>query len=140
MDYMLDTNLIYMALYKKEMLPKEIAAIVSDTRNNIYMSAMSIWEVLSNNLRNPGVTKVNGVNFYKDCIDNNFVILPLLSNDIVNYEDVRIKKRASYKKDPYDRMLVAQARHSNYLFLTCDKAMKCYDDPHILVFESNNMI
>lgn len=137
MDYLLDTHLVYWSLYKKEKLPKEIVDIVEDERNNIYMSAMSVWEISTNHIRNPKVTTVSGTNFFNDCVSNNFLIVPLLAKEIVDYEEIQVKKRKPFRKDPYDRMLVAQARHLNYMFCTCDKAMECYDDPHILMFERN---
>lgn len=134
MDYLLDTHIVYWSLYDKERLPKDIVEIIEDERNNIYISSISIWEISLKHLKNPRTMVVSGTEFYQDCLDNNYLILPFLAKDIIDYESIKVKEGKTVNKDPFDRMIIAIARHQNCMLCTCDKRMNYYDDSRILVF------
>lgn len=137
MEYILDTHLAFWSLYDKNKLPNKIVEIIEDDRNDIYISAISIWEIAIKHLKSPKIMPISGTVFYQDCLANNYLILPFLAKDIIDYENLSVKEGAYVNKDPYDRMIVATARHENYLLCTCDKRIKYYDDSRIIYINRN---
>ena len=134
MKYLLDTHFVLWSLYKTEKLPNELIEIINNENNDIYVSTASIWEIATKHLKNPKAMPISGIDFYQDCLENNYYILPILAKDIVDYEELKINEGQFVNKDPFDRMLVAQARHQKYLFCTCDHCMKHYDYSHIICY------
>lgn len=138
MEYILDTHLAFWSLYESNNVPKKVKEIIEDDRNEIYISAVSIWEIATKHLINPKVMPISGTEFYHDCLNNDYLILPMLAKDVVDYENIEIKDGLYVNKDPFDRMIIALSKHQNFLLCTCDKRMQYYDDSHIMYFERSN--
>ncbi|GBU22993.1 hypothetical protein R80B4_02906 [Fibrobacteres bacterium R8-0-B4] len=119
MNLLLDTHiLIWVAAGK---FPKKVAELIASGVNTILFSTASIWEiVIKNGLGRP--------NFQ---IDVDALYNGLLSS---GYTEVTINSRQSIiigtlppiHKDPFDRILVAQALYENATLVTCDDILAKY--------------
>lgn len=133
MNIILDTHYAYWSLYDSNRLSKNVREIIENPDNDIYVSAVSILELSIKHQKNPKLMQVSGEEFYQACLDNDFFILPIQAKIIKEFEDLNIKEDAFVNKDPFDRILVAQAKHYKYMLVTCDHCMKYYAEPYILI-------
>lgn len=68
--------------------------------------------------------------FTRDSLAAGFRILQLVPEHI--FEAAMLPTRGVHK-DPFDRMLLAQARHENFVLVTHDEAFAAYADQHVLL-------
>lgn len=123
MNYLLDTHYLLWTLTDTAKLSKKLKDILTDSDNDIVVSAVSFWEV---SLK-ASIGKLTIKGFSPDelpaaCTAMRFSILPLGPAESSTYHRIR----GSYHKDPFDRMLVWQAIHHNLLFISADSQIKKY--------------
>lgn len=135
MNLLLDTHFALWCLYDSSKLNKDCFNLLSDPNNDIYVSSSSIWEISNKHLQNPKAMPLSGSDFYEDCLNNDFYILPVQAKVMHEYEQLTLKQGAKINKDPFDRILVAQAKYYKYLLVTHDHCMKYYNEPYILYFD-----
>lgn len=133
MNLILDTHYAFWSIFNSKKISKEVRSLIEDKNNDIYVSAISIWEISIKHLKNPKAMEVSGERFYKECLNNGFYILPLQAKTICDYERLVLKDDSYINNDPFDRMLVAQAKYYQYTLVTHDHCMKYYLEPFILV-------
>lgn len=132
MNVILDTHYAMWSLNNSKLLSQKVIDIIEDNENDIYVSAASIWEISNKHLKKPESMPVSGEEFYHQCLENDYWILPVQAKIIPDYENLKLEKGTYVNKDPFDRILVAQAKHYKYMLLTHDHCMKYYDEPYIL--------
>lgn len=54
MKYLLDSHILIWALFADEKLPHEVYAIINAPENEIYYSAVSVWEIGIKHSKSPG--------------------------------------------------------------------------------------
>lgn len=104
MNLLLDTHLMLWVAVGSEKLSAEAVSMINSDSNQLYFSAVSIWEVVIKN-------SLQRENFYLDpnllkrgLLDNGYQELPITSA-----HSLGIAHLSPIHKDPFDRMLVAQA-------------------------------
>lgn len=132
MNIILDTHYALWSIFGSDCLNKEAIDLIEDPNNDIYVSASSIYEIANKHLKKPEKMPISGEEFYKECLENDFYILPVQAKVIVEYDNLKLQDNTYVNKDPFDRMLVAQAKHYKYMLLTHDHCMKYYNEPYIL--------
>lgn len=68
----------------------------------------------------------------KGCEDNGYIVLPILNRHVSALETLKRQENAPKHNDPFDRMMVAQAKTENLIFLTHDSLIPYYDEPFII--------
>jgi len=116
---LLDTHVLLWSLAGDDRLGDRAVDLIEDGRNVVYVSAASIWEISIKRslgkLRVPGdvPTEVDAASFIR---------LP------ISFEHaVEVAALPDLHADPFDRMLIAQARTERLTLMTHDPLMQRYD-------------
>jgi len=123
-NLLLDTHVLLWVAGEPERLSAEALALINDENNKLYFSAASICEVvIKNSLQRPDF-KVDPHLLRRGLVDNGYLELPISSLHTLN-----VAHLPSLHKDPFDRILVAQAEAEGFLLLTGDERVAQYDGP-----------
>ncbi len=121
MRLLLDTHVALWWLMDDETLPPEVRESI-DTEAEVYLSAASVWEIAIKQ----ALGKLTGPSDLLDILDRAGLIeLPIRARHAVE-----AGRLPALHRDPFDRMLVAQARCEGLTLLTRDPQVQCYDVPH----------
>ncbi|KML68996.1 type II toxin-antitoxin system VapC family toxin [Pectobacterium peruviense] len=114
--YLLDTNILIFLAYSSEHLTEEVKNIIQDTDNELYFSSASIWKVAIKFSLNKPDFNIDPDSLRKGLFDNGFKELVVKGEHSLNV----LNLPESLHKDPFDRMLIAQANHEGFTFITSD--------------------
>lgn len=124
MNLLLDTHILLWAAGAPERLSPEAVALIESETNNLHFSAASLWEItIKNDLGRPDF-KVDPHLFRRGLIENGYTELPITSQHVLDLDHL-----PSIHKDPFDRILVAQAEHEGFLLVTADEKLTQYPGP-----------
>jgi len=115
---LLDTHTLLWWLADHPSLGAKSRKIVSDERNDIFVSAVSTWEISIK--KNKGLLKAPD-NIDAIVEDEGFSKLP-----ISLFHGEQAGSLESIHRDPFDRMLIAQAQAEGLELLTADKIIPKY--------------
>ena len=119
MNYLLDTHALIWALENNKTLSNEACEVILDGKNMIFVSAVSIWEITIK--KSMGKLSVPD-NLIKELEDHRFTRLN------IEFEHAEyIGCLPDFHKDPFDRLLIAQAKLENLILITRDEAIAKYD-------------
>ncbi|MGN6197357.1 type II toxin-antitoxin system VapC family toxin [Humibacter sp.] len=128
MKYLLDTHLLIWASADDSRLSPRARELLEEPDNSLLFSAASIWEIsIKNGLGRPSFQFPSAV-FRRGLIEAGYLEL-----DITSAHAVAVGQLPRIHSDPFDRMLVAQARTEGYPLLTSDKRVAEYGSPAVLV-------
>lgn len=105
---------------------------ILDERNEIFYSTASVWEITIKHMLHPEKIRMSGGLLEKGCEENGYKVLPVLNQHIFALESLKRSAGAPRHNDPFDRILVAQAKAENLLFFTHDSLIPYYDEPFIV--------
>lgn len=128
MKLLLDTHLLLWAAGLPERLPLAAARLIEDEANTLLFSAASLWEVAIKSGLGREDFRVDARLLRRGLLDNGYEELPILSAHAVMVDTL-----PEIHKDPFDRMLVAQAQHEGITLLTSDAMVVRYPGPVRLV-------
>jgi PIN domain nuclease of toxin-antitoxin system len=128
MKLLLDTHLLLWAAGWDEMaaggLPPEATTLIDDPANELLFSAASIWEIaIKNSLGRPDFN-ANPNLVRRGLLDNGYTHLPICSEHAV-----AVSSLPDHHKDPFDRLLIAQATVGGITLLTTDPVVARYPGP-----------
>jgi PIN domain nuclease of toxin-antitoxin system len=124
MKLLLDTHLLIWAAEGIECVPTGASALMADPENELLFSAASIWEIAIKRGLNRPDFQVNARMLRRGLIDNGYCELPILSEHAV-----AINALPTIHKDPFDRLLIAQAMVEGITLLTDDATVALYKGP-----------
>lgn len=120
MKILLDTHLLLWWLGKTRELSETARALISEPENTVFVSAVSLWEIwLKQSIGKLRLPE----DFEAKIADEPFESLPLSANHAR-----QVALLPWHHRDPFDRMLVAQARSENLILLTADDRVTAYGD------------
>lgn len=121
--YLLDTHtFLFLALFR-DRLPTRLRPLVEDVRNDLHVSLASLWEIqIKIKIGKLGIDGPLTTLVAKQQQENGVVVLPLEIAHIVEHNALPLHHR-----DPFDRMLIAQARVEGLTLLSKDAAFSAYD-------------
>ena len=132
MKILLDTHIILWYLNGDERLPQNARKIIDDSKNEIYFSLVSIWEVEIKHISHPDKMVSSGDEVIAKCGRAEFKELGLNSIHIKTLHTLHRLETAPKHNDPFDRMLIAQAKAEEMTFLTHDLLLPYYNEPCVL--------
>ena len=118
MKLLLDTHLLLWAATAPQRLSAEAQGLFNDPDNELYFSAMSIWEVAIKRGLDRSDFQIDVRSFRRGLIDNGYIELPMSS-----LHAVAIDILPAVHRDPFDRMLVAQASVEGLPLFTSDAVL-----------------
>jgi PIN domain nuclease of toxin-antitoxin system len=128
MNLLLDTHLLLWAAATPERLSKEASTMIQNRENRLYFSAVSIWEITIKRGLGRADFRVDPALLRRGLVENGYDELPVTSTHAIE-----IGRLPEMHKDPFDRMLVAQAGSEGLLLLTSDALVARYPGPIQLV-------
>lgn len=128
MKLLLDTHLILWAAGEPEKLPSGAVDLIENAESELLFSAVSLWEIAIKSGLGRDDFRVNARLLRRGLIDNGYSELP-----ITGEHTLMIDTLPSIHKDPFDRLLVAQAISEGIMLLTSDDLVAKYAGPVRLV-------
>ena len=132
MNLLLDTHVAVWALNDDPQLSEKARDLILDPNNTIYYSTVSAWEVLLKHARRPQSIPFNEADFSSGCREAGFVPLNLADKHILAVITLSRSESAKEHSDPFDRLLLAQAKVENLSFLTHDRLIQGYEEKCIV--------
>ncbi|TDR94761.1 type II toxin-antitoxin system VapC family toxin [Enterovirga rhinocerotis] len=128
MQLLLDTHILLWAAEGADRLPAEARSLMAASENTLVFSSASLWEVaIKSALGRPDFRLDPGV-LLRRLIDNGYRELPISGRHAVSTAAL-----PAFHKDPFDRLLFAQAKTEGIVLLTADAALAEYGSPVRLV-------
>jgi PIN domain nuclease of toxin-antitoxin system len=124
MTLLLDTHVFLWWLDNPDLLSKAARRAISDGKTTIYVSAAVVWEI--------SIKKALGKLDAPDDIEaameaNRFLPLP-----VTIPHALAVLNLPEHHRDPFDRLLIAQARHEGFKLVSRDSHVPLYGVPHIV--------
>lgn len=124
MKLLVDTHLLLWAAEGIQRLPRKVRAWMADPENELLFSVASLWEiVIKRGLKRPDF-QVDARLLRRGLLDNGYQELPILSEHAVAVDSL-----PPIHKDPFDRLLIAQATVEGITLLTDDTTVARYPGP-----------
>lgn len=128
MKLLLDTHLLLLAagseVSSMSKLSVEAVALIDDPANELLFSAASIWEVTIKSSLGRADFKVDPYLLRRGLLDNGYTELAISSEHTLG-----VGILPNLHKDPFDRLLVAQAIVEGVTLVTCDPIVATYPGP-----------
>jgi PIN domain nuclease of toxin-antitoxin system len=128
---LLDTHILLWAIDGSSSLPKTALELLSSAAHSQSASAVNIWETaIKHALRRGSINDmpVSGQQLLADLVQAKINIVPVLPAHAAAVDDL-----PPLHGDPFDRLLVAQARTESMHLLTHDTLLAAYGDFVIVV-------
>lgn len=125
---LLDTHLLLWAASGDPKLPESVIQRLDDENTQPLFSAASIWEVVIKSGLGRKDFKVDAAMLRRGLLDNGYQELPINSAHTLAVGDL-----PDLHRDPFDRILAAQANVEGIELLTADKHLAAYPGPITLV-------
>jgi PIN domain nuclease of toxin-antitoxin system len=126
MKILLDTHIFVWAANGK--LPPKAAPYVLDAANTLMFSSAGIWELVIKYGRKSSAFFGHPESLYKRLLSAGYQELPVTARHTLRVSDL-----PPIHKDPFDRIMLAQAMSENIPLLTSDKNISKYPGPVIMV-------
>jgi PIN domain nuclease of toxin-antitoxin system len=128
LKFLIDTHLLIWAANEPEKLSGKAVSLMTNPEHELLFSAASIWEIAIKNGLGRDDFKVDARLLRRGLLDNDYTELPITSAHAVFVESLPL-----IHKDPFDRILVAQATAEGITLLTADSIVARYPGPIELV-------
>ena len=122
-SFLLDTNILICALHDSNALAPKTLSLLSDPDNTIYFSSASIWEIaIKSSLKKPNFP-FNPERIAALASQTGFLELPIRTT-----HTFEVAQLPWFHRDPFDRLLIAQALSLPAYLLTTDTTLQQYSD------------
>lgn len=122
MKYLLDTNALIGLLFRPDLLSRDANQIIQES-DELYISIVSLWEIGIKQSIGKIDIDASAVDIEEACIKLNIVVLSLGSRHID-----RMKKLPLIHRDPFDRIIIAQALTEDMVLVTKDNTIPKYEE------------
>ncbi len=121
MRLLLDTQLLLWAAYAPERLSPAARALIEEPLNDLAFSPASLWEVVIKRALARPDFQVDPRGLRRGLVENGYVELAVTSEHALAVDIL-----PQLHKDPFDRLLVAQALAEGLPFVTADRQLPAY--------------
>jgi PIN domain nuclease of toxin-antitoxin system len=121
---LLDTHLLLWVAANDRRLPPVARALIESRENEPLFSAASLWEIVVKGGLGRDDFRVNARLLRRALVQNGYSELPITSEHAIAIETL-----PAIHRDPFDRMLVAQATIEGVTLLTSDRIVARYPGP-----------
>lgn len=128
MKLLLDTHLLLWAAGDPDRLSPVARALIEESENDLLFSAAGLWEIAIKRNLGRNDFHVDARVLRRSLLDNGYRELPITSEHAVAVDTL-----PPIHKDPFDRILVAQATVEGITLLTSDSLVAQYPGPVRLV-------
>ena len=133
MNLLLDTHILVWFHTEDVRLSSKAISLIMDDGNDVYYSPLSIWESEIKHILHPDDFPFSGKRLDELSKNSGMIFLPLISEQIFLLDSLKYSPNAKkLHKDPFDRMLICQAKAENMMFLTHDELIPFYNEPCVV--------
>ncbi len=122
MNILLDTHIFIWFSQDDPTLEINKREIIEDENNTIFISVATFWEIAIKKSINKLRMNITLGELYRETVDNGFEIIPILFS-----HTARVEALHYHHKDPFDRIIIAQAMSDDLAIMTADKNFARYD-------------
>jgi PIN domain nuclease of toxin-antitoxin system len=121
MKLLLDTHLLLWAAGSPEQLPLVARQLIENEHNELFFSPASLWEISIKHSLGREDFRVDARVLRRGLVDNGYIEIPIVSEHTVFIDSLPL-----IHKDPFDRILIAQATVEGITLLTMDGLIAKY--------------
>ncbi len=121
MKYLFDTHVLLWLAEDRLRQDSPVREIVESAFNELFFSAASIWEIAIKSSLGREDFQVDASLFRRALFDNGYQELP-----INGMHAVMVQELPNFHKDPFDRLLIAQARMEGMILVSADEQVIRY--------------
>ena len=133
MNILLDTHIAIWAIGNHPNLSQKARELISDPDNTIYYSSVSVWEVLLKHDSPKNNLSLTPEQFVDYCEESGYYQLHLSAKHVLAASSLDISNVDKEHRDPFDRLLLSQAKAENYSFLTHDARLHLYNEKRAII-------
>ena len=123
MRLLLDTHILLWALIEPERLSAPMREILESSENEVLFSAASFWEMSIKAALGRADFRVTPQDIFAEALDAGFTELPVRA-----MAAMRVARLPMHHRDPFDRLLVAQAMSEPAVLYTADAQLQTYSE------------
>ena len=124
MKFLLDTHLAIWSHFAQKRLSAQARSLMEDRQNLLVFSTASLWEIaIKRGLGKKGFQFDPRI-LRRSMLDDGYEELPVLGQHAVEVDSL-----PPIHKDPFDRILIAQAKVEGTILLTADPVIAQYPGP-----------
>ncbi len=129
MRYLLDTNIFLFMLMDREQIHRDVAVILNDYENLLYISTISVQEIIhlyqTHKIKN--VWKLAD-NIIPTILEAGLILLPVKKEHLATYANLSLVLN---HKDPNDRVIISQAITEKLTLVSSDKKFLEYTNQNL---------
>lgn len=133
MKLLLDTHILYWLITDNENLSKDARTLILKDDVDIYYSIATLWEIAIKRNRYKDEYGFSEVTFEKYFREAGYTELQITPQHIFYLDKLIFNNRELNHSDPFDRIMIAQAKSENMTFVTHDKILAHYGSNIIIV-------
>lgn len=119
MKYLLDTHVFIWAMEGSKRLKKDIKNEISNSKNKIFVSVVTIWEI---SIKRSLKKLKTPFDIEASIKKTDLQIIPIQITHAL-----AVEKLPLHHKDPFDRILISQAKVENLTLITSDQKIWKYN-------------
>ncbi len=129
MRYLLDTNIFLFMLMDREQIHRDVAVILNDYENLLYISTISVQEIIhlyqTHKIKN--VWKLAD-NIIPTILEAGLILLPVKKEHLTTYANLSLVLN---HKDPNDRVIISQTITEKLTLVSSDKKFLEYTNQNL---------
>ncbi len=122
MKYLLDTSVLIHSQISQPKLNHRALDLLADNSSELYFSAVSSWEIIIK----AGAGKLVLPERPAEFVTSAMRFMSLRSLDITHLHALTVDGLPNHHRDPFDRLLIAQALSEQMTLLTADRIFQKY--------------
>ncbi len=122
MNYLIDSHILIWLSLMPQKVPATVRALLADTNATVLVSVASLWEIAIKHA-------AGRLAFPIDRLDAQLADMGMRVLDITMPHALAAAALPPHHNDPFDRMLIAQARIEALMLVTADRIIPTYDVP-----------
>jgi len=116
MNLLLDTHALLWFLSGDKQLSKKAKTAIEDSNNSCYISVVSCWEITIKYSLGKLQLKSSLEELFDEIEKEKFIILPITLDHLKTLSKLKFPH-----KDPFDRLIIAQAKKEKYSLVSADE-------------------
>lgn len=122
MRYLIDTHILIWLMLEPKKLSTRATAILKNINNTLYISKISLWEIAIKTKIGKLDIKIEFKEIFNILKKHDLILMSLENEHIIQTLNLPMHHR-----DPFDRMLIAQAQIENLTIITNDGSFVKYE-------------
>lgn len=123
MRILFDTHVLLWAAGDPGRLSDRARSIILDPENSLYFSVATVWEVVIKSRLGRDDFRVDSEKLVRMLLSRDYQSLPIDMAHVLKLQSI-----PHFHKDPFDRILLAQARSEDMTLMTADRKLLQYGE------------